>query len=49
MNTLKFILPLEELPKFSKTFKALEDAKIGQFSVFVSNLEDAFVKIGEEE
>ena len=48
-NTLKFVLPLEELPNYSKAFKALEDAQIGQLSVLVSNLEDAFVKIGEEE
>jgi hypothetical protein len=27
----------------------LEDAQVGSISVFMSNLEDAFVKIGEEE
>jgi hypothetical protein len=48
-NTLKFILPLDQLPSFAKTFKALEEANIGQISVSKSNLEDAFVKIGEEE
>lgn len=48
-NTLKFIFPLSELPKFSTTLKALEDAQVGSISVFMSNLEDAFVKIGEEE
>ena len=48
-GTLKFILPLEELPNFESTFSALEAADIGQISVYVSNLEDAFVKIGEDE
>ncbi len=47
-NTLKFIMPLEELPNFAKTFRALEEAKVGLISVYVSNLEDAFVKIGED-
>jgi hypothetical protein len=37
-NTLKFVLPLSELPKFAKTFKLLEEADVGQVSVYVSNL-----------
>lgn len=41
-------MPLEELPNFAKTFRALEEAKVGLISVYVSNLEDAFVKIGED-
>jgi hypothetical protein len=45
-NTLKFVLPLSQVPYFAKTFKALEDAKVGMVSVYMSNLEDAFVKIG---
>lgn len=48
-NTVKFIFPLKELPNFSKTLKELEEAKIGEISIFMSNLEDAFIKIGEEE
>lgn len=48
-NTVKFIFPLKELPNFSKTLKELEEAKIGEISIFMSNLEDAFIRIGEEE
>ena len=48
-NTVKFIFPLKELPNFSKTLKELEEAKVGEISIFMSNLEDAFIKIGEEE
>lgn len=48
-NTLKFIFPLKHLSLFSKTFTKLEEAKVGTLSAYMSNLEDAFVKIGEEE
>lgn len=48
-NTVKFIFPLKELPNFSKTLRELEEAKVGEISIFMSNLEDAFIKIGEEE
>lgn len=48
-NTVKFIFPLKELPHFSKALRELEEARVGEISIFMSNLEDAFIKIGEEE
>lgn len=45
-NTLKFLLPQSEVAKFGELFKKLEGTCT--LSVKMSNLEDAFIKLGEE-
>ena len=45
-NTVKFRLPFEEIGRFAAVFAELEREDVGMISVYVSNLEDAFVKIG---
>lgn len=45
-NTLKFLLPQSEVAKFGELFKKLEGTCT--LSVKMSNLEDAFIKLGEQ-
>lgn len=47
INTVKYIIPENELAKFPELFAELE--KVCQISLKMSSLEDSFIKLGENE